>query len=150
MNLFKTEICVVDDDPLYSEVLCKFLSVENFSIRKFQSGLEVLDKLDNKPDIIFMDLHMDSINGLQASKILKKRWPQVNIILISSAENADIILKENSGDYDSFEPKSGELSGMLLQIKNFQRRKMRRVIIAIALTMLVLGSLILLMVNALA
>ena len=150
MNLFKTEICVVDDDPLYSEVLCKFLSVENFSIRKFQSGLEVLDKLDNKPDIIFMDLHMDSINGLQASKILKKRWPQVNIILISSAENADIILKENSGDYDSFEPKSGELSGMLLQIKNFQRRKMRRAIIAIALTMLVLGSLILLMVKALA
>lgn len=150
MNLFKTEICVVDDDPLYSEVLCKFLSVENFSIRKFQSGLEVLDKLDNKPDIIFMDLHMDSINGLQASKILKKRWPQVNIILISSAENADIILKENSGDYDSFEPKSGELSGMLLQIKNFQRRKMRRAIIAIALTMLVLGSLILLIVKALA
>ena len=150
MNLFKTEICVVDDDPLYSEVLCKFLSVENFSIRKFHSGIEVLDQLDKQPDIIFMDLHMDAINGLQASKILKKRWPQVNIILISSTENAEIILNENSGDYDSFEPKSGELSGMLLQIKNFQRRKMRRVIIAIALTMLVLGSLILLMVNALA
>ena len=150
MNLFKTEICVVDDDPLYSEVLCKFLSKENFIIRKFNSGLEVLDKLDKKPDIIFMDLHMDAINGLQASKILKKRWPQVNIVLISSSENADIVLKENSADYDFFEPKSGELSGMLLQIKNFQRRKMRRAIIAIALTMLVLGSLILLIVKALA
>lgn len=148
MNLFKTEICVVDDDPLYSEVLCKFLSVENFSIRKFQSGLEVLDKLDKKPDIIFMDLHMDAINGLQASKILKKRWPRVNIILISSTENAEIILNENSGDYDSFEPKSGELSGMLLQIRNFQRRKIRRLILAIALAMLVMVSIIVLVMDA--
>ncbi len=149
MNFFKTEICVVDDDPLYSEVLCKFLSKENFIIRKFNSGLEVLDKLDKKPDIIFMDLHMDAINGLQASKILKKRWPQVNIVLISSSENADIVLKENSADYDFFEPKSNELSGMLLQIENFQRKKMRRFIFSVVLAILALLSVIFLIVNTL-
>lgn len=138
MSFFKSEICVVDDDPLYGEILCKFLANANYKVSRFSSGLEFLEKQDKKPDIIFMDLHMDAINGLQASKILKKRWPQVNIILISSSENADIITKENSADYDSFEPKSNKLSGMLLQIKNVQRRKIQRILTSLVISFVVL------------
>lgn len=147
MNLFKTEICVVDDDPLYSEVLCKFLSKEKFPIRRFSSGLELLDKLDDEPDVIFMDIHMDTINGLQASKILKKRWPHVNIVLISSSQNADVFLRENSGDYDSFEPKTNELSGMLRQIRYYQKKKQQKYILISVIVALSVALTIILLLN---
>jgi CheY-like chemotaxis protein len=137
MKLFQTHICVVDDDPFYSDVLCKFLINEHFKVTRFASGFDVLDKLDKEPDIIFMDVHMDTINGLQASRILKKRWPTVNIVLISSSNDAEIFLKEKSKDYNSFEPKSRELSGMLEQIKNHNKRRRLRAIFLTAILALI-------------
>jgi len=84
---------------------------------------------------------------LQASKILKKRWPHVNIVLISSSQNADVFLRENSGDYDSFEPKTNELSGMLRQIRYYQKKKQQKYILISVIVALSVALIIILLLN---
>jgi CheY-like chemotaxis protein len=139
MELFKTQVCVVDDDPFYSDVLCKFLVNNRFEVVRFGSGFEVIDKLNKEPDIIFMDIYMDTINGIQASRILKEKWPAVNIVLISSSNDAEIYVKEKSKHFNSFVPKSREMSGMLEQIKNHNRKRSIKAIFITVTLILISG-----------
>lgn len=140
MAFFKIDICIVDDDPFYSEILCKFLANRKLKVKRFSSGIEILEKLDKEPDVVFMDIQMDPMNGIQASKILKKRWPYVNIVLISSSANAEIYLNGKSKYYNSFEPKSKDLTKMLQQIRSYKIKKMFKILFLLFAFAVLLGA----------
>jgi CheY-like chemotaxis protein len=130
MSLFCTKICLVDDDPLYSDFLSKSLKNKNFKVNSFSSGIEMLEKQHTEPDIILMDLQMEIMDGIQASRIVKKKWPRVKIVLISSSECAENILNEASNHFDSYEPKTKDLSGIYKQVIRFEKRKRLRITLA--------------------
>jgi DNA-binding NtrC family response regulator len=141
MAIFKINICIVDDDPFYSDILCKFLANKKFKVKRFSSGIEILEKLEKEPDVVFMDYDMDTMNGIQTSKILKKRWPDVNIVLISSAENADAFSSDTSKYYDSFEPKSKDLSRMFEKVKSYKIKKIVKILLTVvAFIALLIGA----------
>ncbi len=116
-------ICLVDDDPLYTDFLSKSLKNKKYDVTCFSSGIQILDELYHKPDLIFIDVQMDIMDGIQTTRILKKKWPSVKIVLISSNERAENTILLHSIFYDSFEPKSKDMAGMLKQLNHFKRRK---------------------------
>jgi DNA-binding NarL/FixJ family response regulator len=44
-----------------------------------------------KPDVILMDIDMPGVNGIDATQIIKQRWPGINIIIQTVFENEDAI-----------------------------------------------------------
>lgn len=141
MAIFKINICIVDDDPFYSDILCKFLANKKFKVKRFSSGIEILEKLEKEPDVVFMDYDMDTMNGIQTSKILKKRWPDLTIVLISSIENAEVHSIDKSKYYDSFEPKSKDLSKMLDKVNSYKIKKIVKfLLIAVSFVGLLIGA----------
>lgn len=49
-----------------------------------QDGAHALTLVqDRTPDVVLLDVKMPKINGLQAARRIKKRWPEVRVILIS-------------------------------------------------------------------
>lgn len=67
--------CVaIDDEPLALEVIDKFCQrIGNVELKKFSNpiiGLEAIEQ--SRPDIVFLDIEMDGINGLDVASRLPK------------------------------------------------------------------------------
>lgn len=67
--------CVaIDDEPLALEVIDKFCQrIGNIELKKFSNpiiGLEAIEQ--SRPDIVFLDIEMDGINGLDVASRLPK------------------------------------------------------------------------------
>lgn len=90
------KIVIVDDHNIIIEGLEMLLSLENeISILKnYNDGSDLFDDLRKNnisPDLVLMDLMMPTINGLDCSKILKKEFPEIKIIILSMNCDAKVV-----------------------------------------------------------
>lgn len=82
------DIVIIDDHTIIIEGLEMLLSFEkNVRILKtYNDAYDFLGDLRSQkllPKILLMDLMMPTINGLEASKIIKKEFPDIIIIILS-------------------------------------------------------------------
>jgi polysaccharide export outer membrane protein len=94
---------VVDDDIFCANMHQQFLKNLNFKdIIYFSNGIECLNNLHLKPDIIFLDYNMNDMNGFEVLKKIKRYNPNIYVVIISSQESLKIAvdaLKYGAFDY---------------------------------------------------
>jgi len=83
-------ILVVDDEELLLQSM-QMLIARNFpeisEVYLAGSGLEAIELAEiHKPDIVFIDIKMPGISGLEAIKEIKKKNPHIKFIVISAYE----------------------------------------------------------------
>lgn len=83
------KIAIADDEVLFRQGISFILNKEvNFDIvLQAEDGADLLSQLQNcdvLPDIILMDLKMPNLNGVEATKVIKKEYPSIKIIAITS------------------------------------------------------------------
>ena len=81
------KVLLIDDDMNYrkliKETLC--LSLPSLSVNEAGDGEEALQKIEaSPPDIIFMDIRLPGENGLVLTKKIKKKYPDVDIAILTS------------------------------------------------------------------
>lgn len=79
-------IMIVDDHQVVREGLKMILELEgDFSVVDIATcGLEALEMVDQrKPDIVFMDIKMPGISGIEATRILCSKYPEIKIIMLT-------------------------------------------------------------------
>jgi YesN/AraC family two-component response regulator len=82
----KLRILIVDDNPRARHGLSALLSMQQGSavICEASNGEEALMKIESQnPDFVLMDIQMPVMDGLTATQIIKQRWPQVKVILLT-------------------------------------------------------------------
>ncbi|MFZ1977826.1 MAG: response regulator transcription factor [Bacteroidota bacterium] len=82
MNQFK--VLVVDDQQDFRRVVIDFLnrlpSVD--IVGEAGDGDEAIQKTETlSPDVILMDVAMPRKNGLEATRIIKQRWPDIKVMI---------------------------------------------------------------------
>lgn len=98
-------IALVDDDPDYAQVLAYRLQKDrDREIRRFESGEDVLAALgdDYEADLIFLDLVMPGLGGMETLKQLHERHPGVPVVMVSAQSMVRVALdamREGAYDY---------------------------------------------------
>lgn len=94
----KIKIVLVDDEQLILEGVKMLLSAkENISVDFMAtSGAEILSHLEtleseNFPDIIMVDVQMQPMDGFELVEILKKNYPNLKIIILSSHYKSSVL-----------------------------------------------------------
>jgi len=90
------KIVLADDEELFRKGIYFLLQrEENIEvIFEASSGTDVIEYLkngDGNPDIILMDLKMPGINGVEATKIIHKEFPNIKIIALTSYNTKSFI-----------------------------------------------------------
>jgi CheY-like chemotaxis protein len=90
------KILIVEDEFLSRDNLCKFLGSEGYIIREASNGAEALEKLASESfDLVITDFVMPHVDGLRLIELVRDKWPQLPVILITgylSANAGQIIL----------------------------------------------------------
>lgn len=112
-------ILLVDDDELNNKVLARLLTKYNINLVASKNGKECIDKINSneKYDLIFMDIMMEDINGIDTLKELKKNnnfnTPVIAFTADALSTSKDKYLKEGFNDYISKPFKKEELEEKL-------------------------------------
>jgi DNA-binding NarL/FixJ family response regulator len=92
----KVKIIIADDQKIICEGLAVMLNQQSDLevIATANSGEDVINKtIESKPDVILMDIRMPGIGGITATKILKEKYPNIKIIMLTTFSQNDYILK---------------------------------------------------------
>ncbi len=99
----RNPIMIIDDEPGIRSVLGAVLNDEGFSVLEASSGLDALRILKTElVDLIFLDVWMPEMGGLDVLKAVKADWPDLPVIMISGHGKIDMAvraIKEGAFDF---------------------------------------------------
>ena len=87
-------VMIVDDHPMVRKGLASFLLVMDDLelVGEAKDGLDALRRCENSPpDVILMDLVMPVMDGPTAIREIRKRWPEIQIIALTSFQEEDLV-----------------------------------------------------------
>jgi len=96
------KVLVVDDALFTRKVLSKKLSKLGHNVFEAKDGEEaVLKSMREKPDVVFMDIMMPNMDGITATKLIKKNSKSRVVMCTSMNNKSHLIaaLKAGASDY---------------------------------------------------
>lgn len=98
-------VLIADDHQLIVDGLCKILETQKEigTIYTTNNGKEVLEKIMlHDIDCVIIDINMPVLNGLEATKGIKKEKPGIKILVVSMLSDAAIVSKMLKAGADAF------------------------------------------------
>src|SRR5690349_5488684 len=94
-NERRASIAVVDDDSGFAGYLRTFLALRGYEARSYTRGDEIVAAIrqGEPPDIVLLDVAMPGMDGLQTLRALKSARPELQVIMLSGREQAQIIVE---------------------------------------------------------
>ncbi|QIW21712.1 helix-turn-helix transcriptional regulator [Bacillus thuringiensis] len=85
-------LCIVDDHSFIRESLHTILDEqEDLQVvgmaEDGERALELCERL--KPDVVLMDLEMPNLDGVHATKMIKEKWPDIRVLILSTFQNTE-------------------------------------------------------------
>jgi CheY-like chemotaxis protein len=80
-------ILVVDDSPTFIRTLCSFLEDDPNSevVGTALGAHEAFATIaDLRPDLVLMDLQMPGMSGLEATEVLRGRFPAIPVVMLTA------------------------------------------------------------------
>jgi len=86
-------LLIVEDDQAAARYAAATLREECADIRTVGSGTEALLAMEARlPDLILLDLGLPDLDGLDLLEILKQRWPEVLVILLTATREISTVV----------------------------------------------------------
>ena len=93
----KLKICIAEDNYFLVKAIKEKLSFFDDITIKFHAnnGAELIGKLENdhNVDVILMDIQMPEMNGIKATELVKNKYPQIKVIMLTVVDDDDCIFK---------------------------------------------------------
>jgi DNA-binding NarL/FixJ family response regulator len=101
----KISIMIVDDHPLFRQGLRRVIEAEDdmeviIEVGDGEEALRLAQKMI--PDVIMMDVNIPTMNGLQVTRALKDKFPNIGVIMLTAYHDDEQIfhaIKAGAGAY---------------------------------------------------
>ena len=116
----KSEIIIIDDHKIFGEGFCSLLENNNYRVKRvFQSPKKAINYLQNNLiDIVFCDINMPEINGIDLIKKIKKTNSECKVIIISMYTEKNVIKKALENNADGYLTKNCSIKDIKTAISN--------------------------------
>lgn len=80
----KSQLLVVDDDPLIRRNMSIIFGALGYAVRAAANGFLALDAIRNQiPDILLSDLLMPGMSGFELLSVVRRRFPSIRVVAMS-------------------------------------------------------------------
>ena len=114
---------LITDDRITSRKGLRALMLTQPDIRvigEANNGAKAIQFIEkHKPDVVLMDVFMPKMNGLEATSIIKKRWRNIRVVILTLHD--DIREEAIAAGADAFLVKGCSPDDLILEIKNERR-----------------------------
>ena len=87
-------VLVVDDHAILRDGIRSLLESQEdiLVVGEASDGSEALETISTSlPDIVLMDISMPKTNGLEATRLIKERFPHVKVLILTQHDNREYI-----------------------------------------------------------
>ncbi len=117
-------ILIVDDETSIREILRQLFEYEGHEVEMASSGAEALKRIDSaEPDVVFLDVKMPGMDGLDALARIKEAAPGLQVVMISGHGTIDTALEATRRGAFDFLQKPLDTDRLLVTLRNALERK---------------------------
>ncbi len=123
MNIIK--VAIADDHKIFRKGV--ILSLRLYSNIKFvleaNDGNELLENIaEASPDVVLMDLRMPGKDGIEATKIISKQYPQIKVLVLTMYEDERFVYHMMENGANGYLLKNSEPSEIRRAIMEVQEK----------------------------
>lgn len=83
-------VLVVDDEAHVRTLLTELLKIEGFTCIQADNGRRALEEMESGlVDLVLMDIRMPVMDGMEAFRIMRERWPELPVIMTTAFAGVD-------------------------------------------------------------
>ncbi|MBG9801537.1 response regulator transcription factor [Brevibacillus laterosporus] len=114
------DVVIVDDQQIIREGLKMILSLhdEINIVEEASNGEQLLELLSHtRPEIILMDIRMPIMNGIEATKAVKEKYPEIKVIILTTFNCNEYIFSCLKNGADGYILKDADSQEIIHSIK---------------------------------
>lgn len=116
------KVLIVDDEMLIRQGIRHILNWEQYGFQivgEAPNGKEALGLIETlHPHIVLTDIVMPIMDGEELARVIKQRWPEIEVIILSSFSEFDYVRSTFQSGVSDYILKPHLESGMLLEVLN--------------------------------
>lgn len=119
-------ILIVEDQKDLQNYLKEFLLDNDYLVLTASDGIAALNMINkSKPDLVLLDLGLPNMSGESVCLEIRKKWPDLKIIILSARNDTLDIVKGLNLGADDYVTKPFQLEELLARIKVRFRQNMK-------------------------
>lgn len=118
------KVLIADDHHVVRRGLLFFLKTQKDIevVGEAKNGLEAVELVKLlEPHIVLMDLVMPEMDGIQATKKIKKNWPNTKVLMLTSFSDKDHVLPAMEAGASGYQLKDIEPDDLVESIRQIMR-----------------------------
>ena len=117
-------VLFVDDEVEFLETLLKRMKKRDLEASGVKSGEQALEFLDqNRVDVVVLDVKMPGMDGIQALKEIKTRYPLIEVVMLTGHASVEVAIQGMELGAFDYLMKPVDIDDLLYKVQDAYKKK---------------------------